>query len=547
MARFIFITGGVLSSLGKGVAAASLGALLRARGFKVRIRKMDPYLNVDPGTMNPYQHGEVYVTEDGSETDLDLGHYERFTGIDAKSTDNITSGKVLLDVLTKERRGDYLGATIQVVPHVTDEIKKFMMAGLTDEDFVIYELGGTVGDIEGLPFYEAVRQLKNELGREQRMFIHLTWLPFVPSAGEFKTKPTQHSVREMHRLGLQPDMILCRCERLLTDDERYKIALFGDVAQNRVMTAKDVKNIYEIPSVYHEQGMDVEVCKHFGLMETHGKIDLTSWEKIVKGLHHPKGEVNIAVIGKYVALKDSYKSLMEALIHGGIANQVTVHINWMSAEEIEKGIMPDFSNIHGILVPGGFGVRGTEGKIKAIQFARENQIPLFGICFGMQMAVVEACRNLLGMQNANSSELAPLSEITSVIGLMTQWEKDGKKEERSEAGDLGGTMRLGSYPCILKKDSLAYQIYGKVQEVSERHRHRYEMDISYEERLGKVGMVISGKSPDGVLPEIIERSDHPWFIGVQFHPEFKSKPFDPHPLFKGFIEAAVKHAQMKKA
>lgn len=542
MTRFIFITGGVVSSLGKGLASAALGALLQARGYKVRLRKLDPYLNVDPGTMSPYQHGEVFVTDDGAETDLDLGHYERFTGVSARRSDNITTGRIYSNVIAKERRGDYLGGTVQVIPHVTDAIKEFVLGDVTDEDFILCEIGGTVGDIEGLPFLEAIRQLHNELGEERAMFIHLTLLPYIPTAGELKTKPTQHSVKELLSVGIQPDVLLCRSDRPIPDGERRKIALFCNVRQSAVIPALDSETIYRVPISYHEQGMDVEVCRHFNL-PCEAEPDLTTWHDICRRVLQPEGEVKIAVVGKYVKLLDAYKSLGEALTHGGIANNVRVKLEWLDSEIFEAGenVVEQLADVHGILVPGGFGERGAEGKIRAAQFAREHKIPYFGICFGMQMAVVEGARHLAGIVGAGSTEFGPCAD--PVIGLMTEWVKDGQIQERTAGGDLGGTMRLGAYECLLKPGSRAAEIYGS-DRIWERHRHRYEMNDAYTAQLERVGMTVSGRSPDGVLPEIVEISDHPWFIGVQFHPELKSKPFDPHPLFTSFVKAAIAQSRL---
>jgi CTP synthase len=540
MTRFIFITGGVVSSLGKGLASAALGALLQARGFKVRLRKLDPYLNVDPGTMSPYQHGEVFVTDDGAETDLDLGHYERFTGVSARQSDNVTTGRIYSDVIAKERRGDYLGATIQVIPHVTDALKEFVISDLTDEDFVLCEIGGTVGDIEGLPFLEAIRQLGNDLGRDRVMYMHLTLLPYIPTAGELKTKPTQHSVKEMLSVGIQPDILLCRAEREIPEGERNKIALFCNVRREAVIPALDVDSIYRVPIAYHEQGLDDEVCRHFGLDTP--PLDLSRWEEITERVIKPEGEVTIAVVGKYTGLLDAYKSLSEALAHGGIANNVKVKLNWLNSEIFEgEDTLHHLEGVHGILVPGGFGERGVEGKIAAAKFARERNIPYFGICLGMQMAVVEAARNLAGIEGAGSTEFGPCKE--PLVGLLTEWERDGLIEKRSEGDDMGGTMRLGAYDAKLQANSHIHAIYGG-DDISERHRHRYEVNLAYEEALTKKGMIFSAKSPDGVLPEIVEIPDHPWFIGVQFHPELKSKPFDPHPLFTSFIDAAVKQSRL---
>ena len=540
MTRFIFITGGVVSSLGKGLASAALASLLQARGFKVRIRKLDPYLNVDPGTMSPYQHGEVFVTDDGAETDLDLGHYERFTCVDAKQSDNVTTGRIYSDVISKERRGEYLGATIQVIPHVTDAIKDFTVSNLDDEDFVLVEIGGTVGDIEGTPFLEAIRQLGYELGRDRTMYIHLTLLPYIAAAGELKTKPTQHSVKELLNVGIQADLLLCRADRELPDSERKKIALFCNVREEAVVPALDVKSIYQVPISYHEQGLDIEVCRHFSLETTPPNLD--EWRMVVQRATSPEGEVNIAVVGKYTGLLDAYKSLSEALSHGGIANNVKVNLEWLASEKLENNnTVNQLKDYHGILVPGGFGERGAEGKINAAKFAREKKVPYFGICFGMQMAVVEAARNLIGLKHAGTSEFGSCKEV--IVGLMTEWEKNGKIEKRDERSDKGGTMRLGAYPCRLGSKTRAKEIYGK-KNISERHRHRYEVNITYEQQLSEVGLIFSGKSPDGILPEIIEIPEHPWFIGVQFHPELKSRPFEPHPLFKDFIRAAVEQSRL---
>lgn len=542
MARYIFITGGVVSSLGKGLMAASLAALLQARGFRVRIRKFDPYLNVDPGTMSPYQHGEVYVTDDGAETDLDLGHYERFTGVSARQADNITSGRIYRDIIAKERRGDYLGATVQVIPHVTDAIKDFAQAETEDLDFVLCEIGGTVGDIEGLPFIEALRQMHNELDRNETCFVHVTLVPYIAAAGELKTKPTQHSVRELTGLGIQPDILLCRCEKPLPEGERAKIAQFCNVRKSAVIPALDASSIYAVPLQYHAEGLDSEVLRHFGL--TAPEPDLTRWDDIVDRHQNPEGEVTIGVVGKYVGLQDAYKSLNEALVHGGMANRVKVRIKWLDAELFEKDdaeIAAHLEPMHGILVPGGFGERGTEGKIASVRFARERKVPFFGICLGMQMACIEGARNTAGIPGASSTEFGPTDE--PVVGIITEWMTAEGLEKRSEGGDLGGTMRLGAYDAKLAGNSHVANVYGAT-EISERHRHRYEVNIAYKERLEKGGLVFSGMSPDGLLPEIVERPDHPWFIGVQFHPELKSRPFEPHPLFAGFIAAAVKQARL---
>ena len=541
MARYIFITGGVVSSLGKGLASAALGALLQARGYKVRLRKLDPYLNVDPGTMSPYQHGEVFVTDDGAETDLDLGHYERFTGNPATKKDNITTGRIYQDILTKERRGDYLGATIQVIPHVTNAIKDFVRDGNDGYDFVLVEIGGTVGDIEGLPFFEAIRQLGNDLPRNHAIYIHLTLMPWIPSAGELKTKPTQHSVRELRAIGIQPDILLCRSDRPIPESERRKLALFCNVRESAVIEARDVDNIYAVPEAYSAEGLDKEVLDAFGL-ESKTAPDLATWRKINDRVRNPEGQVTIAIVGKYTGMKDAYKSLIEALSHGGIANTVKVNLDWIESEVFEnEDATPFLEHVNGILVPGGFGQRGAEGKIRAAKFARERNVPYFGICFGMQMAVIEAVRNLCGIAEANSTEFAPTAE--PVVGLMTEWLKGNALEKRAANGDLGGTMRLGAYSAVLARGSRVAGIYGST-EISERHRHRYEVNTAYKGRLEQHGMRFSGMSPDGVLPEIIEYQDHPWFIGVQFHPELKSRPFDPHPLFASFVEAAVERSRL---
>lgn len=539
MTRFIFITGGVVSSLGKGLASAALGALLQARGFKVRLRKLDPYLNVDPGTMSPYQHGEVYVTDDGAETDLDLGHYERFTAVDARKSDNVTTGRIYSDVIAKERRGDYLGATIQVIPHVTDAIKQFVISDLEDEDFVLCEIGGTVGDIEGLPFLEAIRQLGNDLGRERAMYVHLTLVPYIAAAGELKTKPTQHSVKELLSLGIQPDMLVCRADRPLPDGERRKIGLFCNVREDAVIPALDAESIYEVPIRYHAEGMDDVVCRHFGLNAP--APDLTTWKDIHVRKTKPEGEVTIAVVGKYTVLPDAYKSLSEALDHGGIANNVRVKMNWIESEIFEgEDAVHQLEDVHGILVPGGFGERGAEGKIAAATFAREHNVPYFGICFGMQMAVIEAARNMAGIKDASSTEFGETNQ--PVVGLMKEWLKGNALEKRAANSDLGGTMRLGAYACELAEGSKVRGIYD-AETISERHRHRYEVNTGYREQLEKAGMLFSGMSPDGILPEIVEIPDHPWYIGVQFHPELKSKPFDAHPLFTSFIRAAINQSR----
>ncbi len=542
MARFVFITGGVVSSLGKGIASAALAALLQARGYSVRLRKLDPYLNVDPGTMSPYQHGEVFVTDDGAETDLDLGHYERFTGVHATRADNATTGRIYADVIARERRGDYLGATVQVIPHITDAIRAAITLDTGDLDFCLIEIGGTVGDIESLPFLEAIRQLGNELGPERTMFVHLTLVPWIPSAGELKTKPTQHSVKELLNVGIQPDMLLCRCDRPIPDNERRKIASFCNVRPSAVIAALDADTIYSVPIAYSAEGMDREVLRHFGL-PCDAAPDISRWERIVETVRGPEGEVRIAVVGKYTNLLDSYKSLAEALAHGGIANRVRVHLDWVDSQIFEAdNTIERLEDVHGILVPGGFGERGTEGKIAAVRFARERKIPFLGICFGMQMAVIECARNLAGLGEASSTEFGPARE--PVVGLLTEWARGNVLERRSADGDLGGTMRLGAYPAILAEGSLAAAMYEGAREISERHRHRYEVNVNYRERLEAAGMRFSGMSPDGILPEIVEYPDHPWFIGVQYHPELKSKPFAPHPLFAGFIAASVRQARL---
>ncbi|WP_375408956.1 CTP synthase [uncultured Methylobacterium sp.] len=541
MTRYVFITGGVVSSLGKGLASAALAALLQARGYKVRLRKLDPYLNVDPGTMSPTQHGEVFVTDDGAETDLDLGHYERFTGLPATKADNITTGRIYLDIITKERRGDYLGATIQVIPHVTNAIKAFVLEGNDAFDFVLVEIGGTVGDIEGLPFFEAIRQLGQELPRGTAAFVHLTLLPYIPSAGELKTKPTQHSVKELRSIGIQPDILLCRCDRPIPVEERRKLGLFCNVRETAVIEARDVASIYDVPLSYREAGLDREVLAHFAIAPT-TEPDLTRWTTISERVRNPEGEVNIAIVGKYTGLKDAYKSLTEALTHGGIANRVRVNLEWIESEVFEReDPAPFLEGINGILVPGGFGQRGAEGKIRAARFARERKIPYFGICFGMQMAVIEAARSLAGVADANSSEFGETAE--PVVGLLTEWLRGNELERRAAEGDLGGTMRLGAYKASLRPGTRIADIYGTT-EISERHRHRYEVNMAYRECLEAKGLRFSGLSPDGLLPETVEHEGHPWFIGVQFHPELKSRPFEPHPLFRSFIGAAIDQSRL---
>jgi CTP synthase len=541
MTRFIFITGGVVSSLGKGLTAAALGALLQARGFRVRLRKLDPYLNVDPGTMSPYQHGEVYVTDDGAETDLDLGHYERFVGIAARRSDSVTTGRIYSTVISRERRGEYLGATVQVIPHVTDAIKEFIQADLDGEDFVLCEIGGTVGDIESLPFLEAIRQLGNELGRERVLFVHLTLVPWIASAGELKTKPTQHSTKELLGLGIQPDILLCRCDRPIPPAARKKIALFCNLRENRVIPALDVDTIYGVPTAYHSEGFDREVCRHFALDAP--EPDLDRWDEIVNRIRKPEGRVTIAVVGKYTHLPDSYKSLTEAMCHGGIANNVGVNLDWIDSEvfEAEAEAIRQLDGVHGILVPGGFGERGSEGMIEAARFARERRVPYFGVCLGMQMAVIEAARHLANLRDASSSEFGPCGH--PIVGLMTEWMRGNTLEQRESNGDLGGTMRLGAYEAMLAPASRVAQIYGSTR-ISERHRHRYEINIGYRDTLEQAGLCFTGISPDGKLPEIVELADHPWFVGVQFHPELKSKPFEPHPLFTSFVRAALDQSRL---
>jgi CTP synthase len=541
MTRFIFITGGVVSSLGKGLAAAALGALLQARGFTVRLRKLDPYLNVDPGTMSPYQHGEVFVTDDGAETDLDLGHYERYVGVAARKSDSVTTGRIYSTVISRERRGEYLGATVQVIPHVTDAIREFIEADLDGEDFVLCEIGGTVGDIESLPFLEAIRQLGNELGRERVLYVHLTLVPWIASAGELKTKPTQHSAKELLAVGIQPDILLCRCDRPIAPAARKKIALFCNLRESQVIPAIDVETIYAVPLAYHAEGFDREVCRHFGLAAP--APDLERWREIVERIKKPEGEVTIAIVGKYTHLPDSYKSLVEAMTHGGIANNVRVDLDWIDSEvfETEAEALRQLEGVHGILVPGGFGERGTEGMIEAARFARERRVPYFGICFGMHMAIIEAARHLAGLKGAGSTEFGLCEH--PVVGLMTEWMRGNEIERRNAAGDLGGTMRLGAYEALLTPGSRVAQIYQKPR-ISERHRHRYEVNIRYQERLEQAGLVFSGMSPDGLLPEIVELPEHPWFLGVQFHPELKSRPFAPHPLFTSFVRAALDQSRL---
>ena len=534
MARYVFVTGGVVSSLGKGLSSASLAALLQLRGFKIRIRKLDPYLNVDPGTMNPFQHGEVFVTDDGAETDLDIGHYERFTGISATQSDNITTGGIYSDIIRKERKGDYLGGTVQVVPHVTDRIKKFISYNVKDEDFIICEIGGTVGDIESLPFLEAIRQFSNDIGKKNSLFIHLTLVPYLKASGELKTKPTQHSVKELRSLGIQPDIIICRSEREIPKAERKKISLFCNVPIKNVIETVDVRTIYEAPISFHKEKLDDQVLSYFNIKNK--KLpDLTKWKNITSKVLNPKKNVNIGIIGKYVNLKDAYKSLDEALIHGGISNNLKVNLKRIDSENLKpENIKSLLKDVSGVLIPGGFGKRGSEGKIAAIKYARLNNIPFFGICFGMQMAIIEAARNLLNIKNASTSEFG--NNCTPVVGLLEEWQK-GKKRIKGSEKNLGGTMRLGLYEAVLKNNSLISKIYTE-KKIKERHRHRYEVNIEYKDNFEKKGLIFSALSPDGLLPEIIELKNHPWFIGVQFHPEFKSRPFTPHPLFSSFVKAA---------
>ena len=543
MTRFIFVTGGVVSSLGKGLLSASLAALLEARGYRCRIRKFDPYLNVDPGTMSPYQHGEVYVTDDGAETDLDLGHYERFTGTPAKQSDNITTGRIYRDIIARERRGDYLGATVQVIPHVTNAIKEFALAEIDGLDFVVCEIGGTVGDIESLPYVEALRQLRNDLGRDMTVSVHTTLVPWIAAAGELKTKPTQHSVREISSLGVQPDVLLCRCEKPIPDSDRAKIAQFCNVSKAAVIEALDARSIYDVPLQYHREGLDDEVLRAFGITDAPPPA-LERWVEIMDRLDNPEGEVTIGVVGKYVGLPDAYKSLSEALIHGGIANRVKVNIKWLDAEMFETpdaSLTAELEPMHAILVPGGFGERGSEGKIASVRFARERNVPFFGICLGMQMACIEGARNIAGIAQASTTEFGATPD--PVVGLITEWMSTEGLQARETGGDLGGTMRLGSYEAELLGNSKVAQIYGATR-ITERHRHRYEVNSAYVPALEQGGLVFSGMSPDGRLPEIVERPDHPWFVGVQFHPELKSRPFAPHPLFASFIAAAVKQSRL---
>ena len=543
MARYVFITGGVVSSLGKGLASAALGALLQARGYKVRLRKLDPYLNVDPGTMSPYQHGECFVTDDGAETDLDLGHYERFTGRPANQRDNITTGRIYSDIITAERKGEYLGGTVQVIPHVTNAIKDWVLDGNDDYDFVLCEIGGTVGDIEGLPFFESIRQLGNDLPQGQAIYIHLSYMPYLAAAGELKTKPTQHSVRDLREIGIQPDILLVRAEREIPESERRKLALFCNVRPGAVIQALDARSIYDVPMLYHREGLDQQVLDAFKI-DPAPKPNMDVWEEIAEKVHNPEGNVTVAICGKYTELKDAYKSLIEALVHGGIANNVRVRLDWIDSERLENEEPASvLGGADAILVPGGFGERGTEGKIAAARFAREHRVPYLGICFGMQMAVIEAARSLAGIEDASSTEFDDTPE--PVVGLLTEWLRGNALEKRKANGDLGGTMRLGSYPSVLEDGSLIASIYGDTH-INERHRHRYEVNVEYRERLEEVGLRFAGMSPDGVLPETVEypRDVHPWFVGVQYHPELKSRPFDPHPLFASFIEAAVEKSRL---
>jgi len=536
--RFIFITGGVVSSLGKGISAAALGALLQARGYSVRLRKLDPYINIDPGTMSPYQHGEVFVTDDGAETDLDLGHYERFTGVPARQSDNITTGKIYQNIINNERAGNYLGSTVQVIPHVTDEIKKFISNDIDNTDFVIVEIGGTVGDIESLPFLEAIRQFGNEIGKDKAIYIHLTLVPYIPTSNEQKTKPTQHSVRELREIGIQPNILLCRCDRKIESNEIDKIALFCNVSSAEVIQGIDVSNIYNVPLVYHSEKLDEQVLKHFSIRNK-PKINLRKWKNIVKNIESPKKNIKVGIVGKYTDLPDAYKSLSEALVHGAIVNNIDVKIVWINSENLRTlNVKNKFKDIKGLIVPGGFGDRGVDGKLLAINYARKKKIPFLGICLGLQLAVVEFANNVLKMAGANSTEFGPCKD--PVIGLLTEWKKDNKLEVRSTNSDMGGTMRLGSYPCKIRNNTLAKKIY-KMNNISERHRHRYEVNSIYEKIMKENNLIFSGVSPDGALPEIIELRNHPWFIGVQFHPELKSRPFNPHPIFKSFINAVKKN------
>ncbi len=541
--KFIFITGGVVSSLGKGLASASLGAILQARGYKIKLRKLDPYLNVDPGTMSPYQHGECFVTDDGAETDLDLGHYERFTGVPAKKSDNITTGKIYSNVISKERRGDYLGATIQVIPHVTDAIKEYILSDINDEDFVLCEIGGTVGDIESLPFIEAIRQLRNQIGSLRTCFLHVTLLPYIKTAGELKTKPTQHSVKELQGMGIQPDILLCRTENFIPDEQKSKIALFCNIKSDSVIEALDCDSIYQVPISYHKQGLDEQICSFFNL-NVDKKPDLSRWININKIEAASEGIINIGVVGKYTAMIDAYKSLIEAINHGGISNKVKVKIKWIDSETLEDkemDIQSYLKDINGIIVPGGFGQRGSNGKINAIEFARNKKIPFLGICFGMQLAVIEFARNVLKLHEASTTEFGETK--IPLVGLLTEWKSSKGTEKRNSTSDLGGTMRLGAYDCKLLDGSFVKSIYNQ-DLISERHRHRYEVNYELTSNFFDHGLVFSGMSPDNSLPEILEIPKHPWFVGVQFHPELKSKPFDPHPIFSSFIKASLKQSRL---
>ena len=541
--KFIFITGGVVSSLGKGLASASLGAILQARGYKIKLRKLDPYLNVDPGTMSPYQHGECFVTDDGAETDLDLGHYERFTGVPAKKSDNITTGKIYSNVISKERRGDYLGATIQVIPHVTDAIKEYILSDINDEDFVLCEIGGTVGDIESLPFIEAIRQLRNQIGSLRTCFLHVTLLPYIKTAGELKTKPTQHSVKELQGMGIQPDILLCRTENVIPDEQKSKIALFCNIKSDSVIEALDCDSIYQVPISYHKQGLDEQICSFFNL-NVDKKPDLNRWISINKIEAASEGIINIGVVGKYTAMIDAYKSLIEAINHGGISNKVKVKIKWIDSESLENkeiDIQSYLKDINGIIVPGGFGQRGSNGKINAIEFARNKKIPFLGICFGMQLAVIEFARNVLKLHEASTTEFGETK--IPLVGLLTEWKSSKGTEKRNSTSDLGGTMRLGAYDCKLLDGSFVKSIYNQ-DLISERHRHRYEVNYELTSNFFDHGLVFSGMSPDNSLPEILEIPKHPWFVGVQFHPELKSKPFDPHPIFSSFIKASLKQSRL---
>ena len=541
--KFIFITGGVVSSLGKGLASASLGAILQARGYKIKLRKLDPYLNVDPGTMSPYQHGECFVTDDGAETDLDLGHYERFTGVPAKKSDNITTGKIYSNVISKERRGDYLGATIQVIPHVTDAIKEYILSDINDEDFVLCEIGGTVGDIESLPFIEAIRQLRNQIGSLRTCFLHVTLLPYIKTAGELKTKPTQHSVKELQGMGIQPDILLCRTENFIPDEQKSKIALFCNIKSDSVIEALDCDSIYQVPISYHKQGLDEQICSFFNL-NVDKKPDLSRWININKIEAASEGIINIGVVGKYTAMIDAYKSLIEAINHGGISNKVKVKIKWIDSESLEDkemDIQSYLKDINGIIVPGGFGQRGSNGKINSIEFARNKKIPFLGICFGMQLAVIEFARNVLKLHEASTTEFGETK--IPLVGLLTEWKSSKGTEKRNSTSDLGGTMRLGAYDCKLLDGSFVKSIYNQ-DLISERHRHRYEVNYELTSNFFDHGLVFSGMSPDNSLPEILEIPKHPWFVGVQFHPELKSKPFDPHPIFSSFIKASLKQSRL---